>query len=173
MRTLRRSSGFTLVEVMVATGIGVLVTAVVVTMTIFTSRAFVGLGNYAELGQSSRLAVDILSEDVRQAKVLTSYATNRLVFQDLTNGTFSYTWDPDAQTLTRIYNGESRVLLTSCSLLTFQISQRTPSNNFAFWPANAATNAKMIGVSWTCSRPILGQPVNTESMQTARIAMRN
>jgi prepilin-type N-terminal cleavage/methylation domain-containing protein len=173
LRALRARGGFTLVEMMVAAAIGVLVTGVAVTLTVFTSRSFVALGNYADLDRSSRLAVDILTDDVRQAKALTSYTTNQLVFQDLTNGTFSYTWDPDARTLTRVYNGASRLLLTRCSSLTFHISQRTPSNDFGFWPANSVTNAKMIDVSWTCSRPILGQPVNTESVQTAKIAMRN
>lgn len=173
IRELRRSEAYTLVEVMVASGIGVMVAGVLVALTVFTSRTFVGLGNYADLDKSSRLAVDILTEDVRQATALTSYATNQLVFQDVTGATFSYTWDPDAQTLTRVYNGQSRLLLTSCSSLTFHISQRTPSNDFAFWPATAVTNAKMIDVSWTCSRPILRQPVNTESVQTAKIAMRN
>lgn len=169
----RAGNAFTLLEVCIALALGVMVTGVLMALTVYTSRTFVALGNYADLDRCSRLAVDTMTADIRQAKVLTSYATNHLVFTDITNGTFSYNWDPDAQTLTRTYNGESRVLLTRCSSLKFNISQRTPSNDFVFWPADAVTNAKMIHVTWTCSRPILGQPVNTESVQTAKIAMRN
>ena len=35
-----------------------------------------------------------------------------------------------------------------------------------------ATGAKLIKLNWTCSRTILGQAVNTESVQTAKIVMR-
>lgn len=173
MQQRRARIAFTLLEVCIAVAIAVMVIGVVMSLTVYSSRTFAALGNYSDLDRASRLAVDTMTADIRQAKVLTSYATNELVFTDITNGTFSYTWDPAAQTLTRSYNGQSRVLLSSCSSLTFHISQRTPSNNFVFWPANAVTNAKMIDVSWTCSRPILRQPINTESVQTAKIAMRN
>jgi hypothetical protein len=33
--------------------------------------------------------------------------------------------------------------------------------------------AKLVDVSWLCSRKILGRKVNTESVQTAKIVMRN
>jgi hypothetical protein len=114
-----------------------------------------------------------MTRDIRQAKVLTSFATNALVFQDLTNGTFSYTWDPTAAALTRVYNGNTQVVLTHCDWLAFHISQRNPSNNFVFYPANSATNAKLVDVTWICSRTLLGQKVNTEDIQTAKIAIRN
>ena len=164
---------FTLVEILVAVALGVMVSGGVVILTMYTTRTFAALGTYADLDRTGRLAMDIMTSDIRQAKVLTSYSTNQVAFTDVTNGTFSYSWDPTSQTLIRLYNGETRVLLTSCTTLAFHISQRTPSNNFAFWPTTVVTNAKMIDVTWTCSRSILGQPVNTESVQTAKIAMRN
>jgi hypothetical protein len=157
----------------VAVGLGVLVTAVVLGLSAYMTRSFAALGNYADLDRSSRLAVDTMTADIRQAKSLVSFATNQVVFTDLTNGTFSYTWDPAVQTLTRVYNGQTRVLLESCSYLNFHISQRTPSNNFSFWPADSVTSAKFIDVSWNCSRPILGRPANTECVQTAKVALRN
>jgi hypothetical protein len=169
----RACTAFTLVELCIAVAVGVLVCGVVLAMTTYTGRTFAALGNYSDLDRSSRLAVDTITTDIRQARVLTSYATNQLVFTDTTNGTFSYTWDPQDQTLTRVYNGQSRVLLTSCASLMFHISQRTPSNNFEFWPATAVTNAKMVDVSWTCSRSVMGQLINSESVQTAKITIRN
>ncbi len=164
---------FTLTEMVVSVGLGTLVMAVVMTLSMYTARTFESMGNYADLDRASRHAIDLMTSDIRQARTLVSYATNQLVFTDLTNGTFSYTWAPDSATLTRVYNGQSSILLTSCDSLVFHVSQRTPSNNFAFWPANNATNAKLVDVSWICSRKILGRKVNTESVQTAKIAMRN
>jgi len=164
---------FTLFEMILALGLGSMVLAVAAAFTVYTARSFVATANYADLDAASRHAVDLMTRDIRQAKTLTSFATNQVVFTDVTNGTFSYTWDPGAATLTRIYNGQSSVILTSCDYLTFHIAQRTPSNNFTFWAATATTNAKLVDVSWNCSRQIVGQKVNTESIQTAKITLRN
>jgi type II secretory pathway pseudopilin PulG len=174
-RRLRHFSslGFTVLEMTVAFGLATIVAAAVATSTLFTARGFQAAANYSDLSRASRKTLDVLTRDVRQAKALTSFATNRVVFTDLTNGTFSYTWDARAGTLTRTYNGSSNVVLTSCDSLVFHISQRSPSNNFTFWPASSATNAKLIDVTWTCSRPLFGQKANTESIQTAKITIRN
>lgn len=167
------SLAFTLLEMVVAVALSTLVAAAVATLTMYTARNFVAVGNYADLDRVGRHAVDVMTADIRQATSLTAYATNQLVFRDLTNGTFSYTWNPSNTTLIRVYNGQSQLLLTNCDSLAFHIWQHTPSNNFNFWPATATTNAKLIDVSWSCSRSILGQKVNTESLQTAKIALRN
>lgn len=166
-------SAYTLIEVTVASGLVAIVGLVVMSTMLFMGRSFEAMGNYSDLNQASRQTLDIMTSDIRQAKTMTSFATNQLAFTDLTNGTFSYTWDPSAATLTRVYNGQSMVLLTSCDSLVFHISQRSPSNNFVFWPASAAADAKLVDVSWICSRQILGQKVNTESVQTAKITIRN
>jgi len=166
-------AGFTLLEMTVAFGLAGLVSLVVVATTMYAARCFQAMGNYADLNRSSRQALDTMTRDIRQAKVLTSFATNQLIFTDLTNGTFSYTWDATAGTVTRVYNGNSQVLLTHCDTLAFHMSQRNPSNNFTFWPATVATNAKLIDVSWDCSRPLFGKKANTETIQTAKIAIRN
>jgi Tfp pilus assembly protein PilW len=169
----RAQAAFSLVEVSLALGIATVAVGAVMTLAVYAARTFQATTNYADLDQKSRLAVDILTRDVRQARALTSFATNQLVFTDLNGLTFSYTWDPQAGTFTRVYNGQSSVLLTGCSYLTFHISQRTPSNNFTFWPASTVSNAKLIDMSWTCSRQILGQNLNSESIQTAKITIRN
>ena len=157
----------------VAFGIALIVSAAVGMSALFAARTFEASGNYADLSRASRHTLDIMTADIRQARTLTSYATNSLSFVDVTNGTFSYTWDPNAATITRVYNGATQVMLGHCDSLVFHISQRNPSNNFTFWPAPTAANAKLIDVSWTCSRQIFGQKINTEDIQTAKITMRN
>ena len=170
---LTPTSAFTLMEVIIALGLATMVGLTVAITTMFASRTFEATGIYADLSRASRQTLDLMTRDIRQAKVLTSYATNALVFTDLTNGTFSYQWDPNAATLTRVYSGQTKVLLTHCAYLGFRVSQRNPSNNFTFWPADAATNAKLIEVTWICSRHIFGQKVNAETIQRAHISIRN
>ena len=167
-----RNSGSTLVEVMLTFGVAGIVLAALGTLSSFMARSFSAVGNYADLNQSSRQTLDVMIQDIRQAKTVVSFATNQLVLNDLTNGTFSYTWNRAAGTVTRVYNGQSKVVLRGCDYLAFHISQRTPSNNFNFWPASSPSDAKLIDVSWNCSRPLVGQ-LNTESIQTAKITIRN
>jgi len=107
------NSAFTLLEIIMATALGTVAAAVVVALTMYTARTFQATGNYADLDRTSRQTVDTMTKDIRQARVLVSFATNQLVFTDLTNGTFSYTWDPQAATLTRVYNGQTNVMLKS------------------------------------------------------------
>lgn len=167
------TSAFTLIEMIIAFGLAMIVGIAVAMATMFASRTFEATGIYADLSRASRQTLDLMTRDIRQARMLTSYATNALSFTDLTNGTFSYQWDPDAATLTRVYNGQTQVLLTHCASLEFRASQRNPSNNFSFWPADPATNAKLIEVTWTCSRQIFGQKANAEAIQRAHISIRN
>jgi Prokaryotic N-terminal methylation motif len=170
-----RRCGFTLVELMVATGLGTLVLAGIASLTMFTARSFVALANYDELDRTSCHALDTLSTEIRQTRGITSYATNRLVFRDADGLSLTYAWDPSTGVLTREKTNTTTVLLTQCDYLCFNISQRNVSNNFIFYPA-ATTNlitAKLVDVSWRCSRKILGNKVNTETVQTAKTVIRN
>ena len=165
----------TLVELMVAVAIGALILAAVGILSVFTTRSFVALGNYNDLDQASRNALDTMSREIRQTRALTAYSTNQLTFQDYDGAQLTYVWDPDpgALTLTRIKGAQRKVLLRQCDFLSFGIYQRNPSNNFNFYPAASPAAAKLVSVSWRCSRQILQKKVNTESVQTARIVIRN
>jgi prepilin-type N-terminal cleavage/methylation domain-containing protein len=166
----------TLVEVMVCAVIGALALAVAMKVWIFTACSFAAMQNYADLDRCSQNALDLMSRDARQSKALVSFTTNSLVFSNLdgsTPATFSYTYNPTAKTLTRVYGSDTKVLLHDCDYLTFAISQRCPSNNFTFYSVTDPTGAKLIDVAWKCSRQIYGQKVNTESMQSAKIVIRN
>ncbi len=162
-------------EMLIAMSIASIVFAAVASVSLFTARSFVAMGNYADLDRASRNALDVMSRDIRQAQHLTGYSSSRLDFTNLDGSTFSYIYRSNSTTLTRVYGGVATILLTNCDYLTFNISQRNPSNNFTFYPAttNRPDLAKLIDLSWKCSRQILGAKVNTESVQTAKIVMRN
>jgi len=164
---------FTLVEVMVAMGLGVFVLAVLATLTMFTVRSFVAMGNYNDLERASTRALDTMSREIRQVADVKSFSASEIVMQTLNGTSLVYRYDPTAETLTQIKAGQSQVLLTQCDYLSFNLSQRNPSNNFTFYPASTVAQAKLLDVSWRCSRKILGQKLNTESVQTAKIVIRN
>lgn len=78
MRAIRRQGGFTLVEVMVAMAIGLLMTAVIA--TVFSSSSRTSTVNQAvnEIQEQSRIALDMLQRDLRQAGYI-GCNSNRLV----------------------------------------------------------------------------------------------
>ena len=165
----------TLVELMVAVAIGALILAAVGKLSLFTARSFVALGNYNDLDQASRNALDIMSREIRQTRGLTTYATNRLDFKDYDGFPLTYVWDPNpnALTLSRIKGAQTKVLLRQCDFLSFGIYQRNPTNDFKFYSTTVPAQVKLINVSWRCSRQIFQKKVNTESVQTAKIVIRN
>jgi hypothetical protein len=114
-----------------------------------------------------------MSRDVRKAQTMTAYSSTNIAMINNSGAAFSYTYNQNAKTLTRTVGGVGKVLLTSCDRLAFNIYQRTPTNGFAFYKTTLLSEAKLVDVNWRCSRQIQGQSVNTESIQTAKIVMRN
>jgi hypothetical protein len=170
----RPLAAFTLVEVMMTLGIATMfVMGLIIFTTITFQQGIFSIGNYTDLNNKSRRTLDAMSRDIRNASGLTYYATNIIV---LTNSDASwqvYYWDGRSQ-FTRYSSGQTTVLLTNCDYLCFNIYQRNPTNNYSFVSATAIpTQTKLIDVSWRCSRTYLGAKLNTESVQTARIVMRN
>jgi type II secretory pathway pseudopilin PulG len=178
-RPVRRRA-FTIPEVLVAIGLGSLVLSALALVTIYSARSFVGIGNYMDLDRMSRQALDTITRDIRQTRALTSYATNQLTFTDFDDSVLSFVWNPATRRLTRTKNGVTRVLLVNCDYLRFNICQRNPiPGQFNFYPATNTAGAydpslcKLVDVSWRCSRTMLGRTLHTESVQTAKIVMRN
>jgi hypothetical protein len=153
------------------------VIAAVMIFTLFATRSFIALGNYNDLDKTSRNALDRLSREIRQTDALTAYTTNQLTFRDYDGATLIYKWTPPSGStvgrLDRIKNSTTTTLLTQCDFLNFGISQRNPSNGFAFYPTTNLSSVKLIDMNWRCSRKILQLKVNIESVQTAKIVMRN
>ena len=173
--TRRQRAGMSLLEVMIASSLGMIALAAVGSLSLFTARSFVASGNYADLDRASFVALDTLSRDVRQSRALTAFATNKLTLKDNDSATLIYEYKPATGQFTRLKNGTTTVLLTQCDFLKFAIYQRNPTNGWNWYPvtSNEVSMAKLIDVSWKCSRKILGAKVNTESVQTAKVVLRN
>jgi hypothetical protein len=170
----RPRQAFTLVELMVAAAAGLLSATVIAVLLYFTSRSFVAATNYTDMSLASRMCVDSMSRTIRQASLVTAHTTNSLTVRDKSGNSTQYTFNPNNHTLLSVSGGQTTTYLTGCDTLQFWIYQRTPiSNTFdCYKPANV-TNTKLVQVTWKCSRQILGAKVNTETMETAKICLRN
>jgi len=167
------TAGMTLMELMVSTGIATLFVLGVIILTKFTlTQGLFAISNYNDLNAKSRQTLDVLSRDIRGAAVMTAFSTSAISLTNQSGIAYSYTWDGSNQ-LKRTYNGTTSTVLTNCDFLAFNVYQRNPTNGFTFVSTTNLTQAKLVDVSWRCSRKYLGSKLNTESVQTARIVIRN
>lgn len=163
----------TLVEIMVALAVGSILLVAVAVLGIYGGRSFAGLANYTDLDAKSRNALDRLTRDVRQVNRLTASTATSLTFEDADGSSLQYVYSPDDRTLVRVKGGVTDVLLTECDNLSFATFQRNPiSGSYDQYPTATAATTKLINVTWTCSRKILGSTMNTENVQTAKVVIR-
>ncbi len=182
----------TLAELMIAIGISGLVFAAVGTMIFFSGRSYAALANYVDLDNKSRQALDRITKDLRQVNAVTSFGTNTVSGQVVTNqlivagndtnGTaynITYTYNPAStnRTLTRTKSaGEyagTTTLLTGCTYLNFRMYSRVPqTNDLDNFIAASVAECKVVQIDWICSRKIFNQSDNTESVQSAKVVIR-
>lgn len=180
---LRRTSGMTLMEVVVAMGIGLVVLAVVGSLSLWSGQSFAAMANYADLDNASRNALDRLTSQIREVQGLISYTeTNNLkelALLDSDGQPLYFRYDPATATLSKVKSGNSEVLLRDCTTLNFNLYQRNNvSNTFNQYQVAQGTNAsltcKVIQVNWICTRKLFPtELINSESVQTAKIVIRH
>jgi hypothetical protein len=159
---------------MMAIGVTSLIVVVILILAVSTGRSFVEMVNYVDLDHNNRMALDIMSRDLRQVRGLESSSSNSLVFFDRDGQPLEYSYSPADQTLVRVKAGAKITVLENCDKLVFAVYQRTPiSNTFDLYPVTATTNTKVVSVTWNCSRKMFGRTVNSEQAQSARIVIRN
>jgi hypothetical protein len=144
---------------------------------LYHSRDIASMAAYPSLDSQDQNASSIIAEDLRQASSVDSGSSDRIVLRSHTiDGikTVTYTFDPAAHTLTRADGQGGNTLLSDVEAFSFSLLQRPGMDSAygTFVPA-AAANAKMIGCRWTCSRKVVGQKVNSASMEIAPIVLRN
>jgi len=169
-------AGFTLTEMMVSVGIGVMVLLMMAVVFMTCNRSFAAMGNYINMDRVSRNALDKMTRDIRQAYDLTSFNKNKIVFKgDAAGATnLTYAYDDKAKTLTRKKTGEpDQILLSDCETLAFSMWKNVPLAGGTLGNAASVSEAKAIGVAWKCSQTVLGKTVTSEDMQQAQIVIRN
>jgi len=180
-------SGFTMVELLMALGASALLLGAVVIIVSYTAMTFSMMGNYVDLDRKSLNAVDMLSRELRNSSSLVAFSTNNpqyLIFTNSTAGTATtLTYNSTAKTLVVARTGQTtRTNLTGCTEWSFSLYSRVPninSGNITFYPCTNSSGAidpamcKLVNLSWTCVRTVLGTKLNTESIITAQIVLRN
>ncbi len=165
-----------LAEALVAMCVVVLILLVLVAFSMFSTRAFATMYNYVDLDDGNRIAMDTLTRDVRQCKRVVDCTANRLILEDYDNRLVGYVYDPSARTLTRTNAppfASNKVILKQCDRMLFKVFQRnTMAGGYDVYDAATPATAKVVNVSWLCSRTLFGRKANTESVQTARIVIR-
>ncbi len=171
---------FTLMDMLVGIAVSGVILTALISFTMYAGKSMAGMANYVDLEQKSQNALDTMTSEIRATKFLVDYGTkvqngatitNRLTFRDADdqNLTFHYT----NNVLLRQKGGRNQLLLTNVDFLTFQVFKRNPvPNTYEQYPTSDAANCKLVSVSWICSRSILGNNLNTESVQTAKIVIR-
>ena len=169
----KTSAGTSLVEALVAIGVTGLVMLALASMSMVSGRSFAAFANYVDLDSANRTAMDTLTRDLRECNRVVSFTETQLVIEDSDGFNITYDYSDSQHQLTRTRSGVTKTLLTGCDSLAFNIAQRNPVNgSYDVYPAATATTAKVVNVSWNCSRTLLGFKANTENVQTARIVIR-
>ncbi len=167
-----RQRAMTLAEVTIAIGVGSIVLLSLGSFAIYSGRSMAGVFNYTEMDYGSRQALDQMTRDIRECTRLKEYSTNRLVLVDFDGADLAFVYSPQTKTLVRSKGGEEKTLLNGCEWLLFSIYKQNPvSGSYNLTPATNAAKAKVIGISWNCTRNVLGT-INSEPMQEALIVVR-
>ena len=179
----RSRQAWTLVEMMVAVGIFSLSGIALMGMYMFSVKSMAAMYNYSLLDQYNRQAMDKLTLEIRQAKQVQSYDTSSITILSAnadgsTGPLIQYLFVPSTQKLVRndLTDGTSTLLLNNCSLLTFQLFTRCPSNGvFGSFPVavnNWSNTVKVLQLTWKTS---IHTPICvgvSENIQTARVVIR-
>jgi prepilin-type N-terminal cleavage/methylation domain-containing protein len=178
--------GFTLVEMLVATGIGAILITIIVALTAYAERSFAVTSSHVELESKSRYALDKLTRELRQATAVVSCDTN-LPFKwfTVTNAVDGFaltlSWDADVKSLRLEKVGptpddnRSEKLLSNCERWDFTFCDRTPTvgpTEVSFNPVSSLADCKLIQMSWTCRQDLIGE-LETANVQEMQIALRN
>lgn len=173
-QTERSGRGYTLVEVVVAAGVASILFLTLMTFAAFAGRSFQAMTNYQDLDRKSRGALDQLSRDIRRASYLVTNSSTRIVLMDTDGTNLTYDYSSSLRQLRRVKGTMTNSLLTECDSLKFGVYQRTPIGGTYEQFSNATpSTCKLIQLEWVCSRKILGSKLNTESVQSAKIVIRD
>lgn len=120
----KRTGGFTLVEVMVATAVVMLLAAAALTSIVVLAKGGYALGNYSAMNSESRFIIEQMGMDVRQLSSITtatstSFSGTMLGGSGSTTQAVSYSYNATDQTLTRSLDGTAVRVFKNIDALTF------------------------------------------------------
>jgi hypothetical protein len=183
----RDEGGFSLIEMAVTMGLGSIVLLIIGILSLNGLTSFVVMGNCTALDDQNRLASDQITRELRQATRILSYGEDAdgktLVLTNSVQGyAVGYTWNAEARTVTCEKTDQPQVTcLKDCDSWDVLFFQNIPqiSASLPFLPATNALgqpdldHARIVGMTWRCSRPVSGSKIDTEGAQSLQILLRN
>jgi hypothetical protein len=168
-----KRAGLTILELMVAMGLSSILLLTLMMLASYSARSFLAIGNYVALDRASRAALDELTLKIREADGVINCATNRVELS-YHGKSLVYAFDPETRTVNKIWDGNTTKLLDGCDDFRLMPFQRNPiGGTYDQYPvATEMDVAKIVQISWLCSRKALGGLVNSESVQSAKIVIR-
>ena len=171
-RATRRA--FTLAEYLIATTISLMVVGAAMVLWAYGSKTCASLLGYVELSNSSKIALDKVSQKIRNAKRIQSCNATQIVLLTLDGKTNSLTYKSSKQQLISTVGSTTEALLTGCTNLEFRVYQQTPKSNDSTLQATWDTNmTKVVQINWTCTRAITGDKSSIESQVSSKVVVRN
>jgi prepilin-type N-terminal cleavage/methylation domain-containing protein len=179
--TLRKSRGFTLVEIMITVTILAIVMASMIPTFNMLSKGMAALGNYSSMSMSSRNALEHFSRDVHMAETLlvASEGEVRLVLpSDAGSFVINYEYDANAGTFTRkkyAADGDTTPLKTTVLLsdiFEFDLVFYNRLDDNITEEASILTESKTIQLNAKLVKNVINQRI-TDYIISARFLMRN
>ena len=173
-RRTARLRAFTLVELVVASGVASLVVVVVASLTLFSSQHFAFLADQVTVQAKSIQMTDQFAKDARAARAVVTARPNLLILDQGGNGLVTYAYLAPAKTITRQAGLNTRTMLTDVEEVKFEGFQRTPKKG-AFEPYGTGTTneIKVVYCTWKSKRTKPGSTEKTERQcQTAKAVLR-
>jgi Tfp pilus assembly protein PilW len=173
MSTDSARGGFTVAEFVVASAVASLLLIAVGAMTMYSWQNFLVTGNIVDLDRQSRLGLDTMSRDIRQADAVLACSASTLSLRSSSN-TIDFVFDASAHTVRRTSAGANSILMTDCDYIRYDMYQRNATNGtYDYYPAASTNTCKVVQVTFACSKPVYGTVRhNTGVQQAARIVIR-
>jgi len=158
---------------MIAAALSGMLLTVCLSLTLFTTRSIASMTDSVDLNARTRYAVDRMGKKLRQTSSVESFSPTSITVT-FDGQPLSYTYNPDRRTLVEKEAGKVTTLLEDCDQVLFALYKRSPvSNSFSQFPVlSGLDEAKVIQMSWRCSRSLVGKASGSSDMASARFVFR-
>jgi hypothetical protein len=135
------------------------------------------MANYSSLNNQGQNASSLIAEDIRRASAVESASPDSIVLKTTFAGQTSrlcYVYDAKSRTLTRSNEQDTQTILTGVDSFAFSLFQRPAADApYAKFAPASASDARLVGCRWSCSRKLAGSKMDSETIELAPIVLRN
>ncbi len=177
-RGVRSTAAFTMAEMLMATAIGAVVMAGIMTTYVFSVKSFAAASNYGEIQRDARSAVDLFTRDMRGVSSISSYSATNItvaiptVFSSsggiTSNKTVSYWLSQKALYRYELNNGSATTTMVATNVDQMTLTLYDSSGN----TTTSTNSAKGILIDLDFAARVIGKTQSLDYV-SARVEMRN